>query len=133
MEADGDVIETMGLDPNEADQVAFDVGTGITLMENYSSDRQVKSALHLIRESVSLPYLVVNITPETLFTILLDSASSVNFISKESLKFVPHTLGGNFNATIKTISGLKQEKVQNCSITLKSLDPRRLSVELFGN
>ena len=65
-------------------------------MENYSSDKS-KSELTLIRESVSLPYLVVNVTPEILITVLLDSASSVNFVSKESLKFVPHTLGGNFN------------------------------------
>ena len=54
-----------------------------------------------------------------LVTILLDCASSVNFITKAALKLVPHKLDGMINASIKTLKGISSERIQSCSVTLK--------------
>ena len=107
MEADSNVY--MNLDPGsetttDVRQVVTDDGTG-TLMETYSSDNSNHTkSITLLREAVSLPYLMVKLPSKILVTVLLDSASSVNFVTKESLKAMPHTLGGIVSATIKTLS-----------------------------
>ena len=133
MEADSNVY--MNLDPGsetttDVRQEITDDGTG-TLMETYSSDNSNHTkSITLLREAVSLPYLMVKLPSKILVTVLLDSASSVNFVTKESLKAMPHTLGGIVSATIKTLSGLSSEKLRSCSVTLK---PTNLDQELKLN
>ena len=81
---------------------------------------------------MSLPYINIALNPKTSITVLLDCASSVNFVTKSALDLLPHELGSYIATAIKTLRGISNEKLQQAKITvtpLKDTVPESLGQE----
>ena len=100
--------------------IGLNLDGSTSLETTFSTDARKTKAIsyHRNQAEISLPYLNIALDSKTSITVLLDCASSVNFVTRNALNLLPHDLGSYVATAIKTLRGITKEKLQQAKITV---------------
>ena len=127
----------------EAQAKGLNLDGSTSLEETFATatppNKKPRISYHNSEASISLPYLTIPLIPKTslksknkpdeknveqirYITILLDCASSANFVTRNALELLPHKFGKTISTAIKTLRGITKEKLQQVKITVKTTE-----------